>query len=98
MEDVIDNTWHTGDVNQQWSNKPNNPVGPEEFKVDVNVNTCSCDWNKPEKGCQHGWKGWFVDDIALGSLVDEFQHFMGGNMTIWVGNGPLESLNVLFFL
>lgn len=92
MKDVVNDTWNTSDVNQKRSDKPYGPIGPNELKFGVNEDSCSCDTDKPEKCCQHGWKGRFVNYIPLGTFVDEFQHFVGCYMAVRVRNGPLEFL------
>ena len=82
MDNIIDNPRNTSNVNQQNPKEPHNPMRPQEFKFDVNSNSNEHDCNETKEHHQHGLQSRFVENIVVGSLVHEIEHFVGRDVAV----------------
>lgn len=83
-------------MNYQRTSQPERPVVPQEAKASVDIDASHCDGDEPKEHLEHGHKRGFVEHIFSGSFVDELQHFVGGDVSVSVTDGPLEPLQVHF--
>lgn len=67
---------------------------PQEFKADVSKDSQYCHNDESEEHLAHGQHCRLVDHILSGTFVHELKHFVGLDLSVTAGDGPLELLIV----
>lgn len=67
---------------------------PEEPKTGIGIDSDEGHCNESEEHLEHGEQGGFIENILSSAFVDEFKHFMSGDMSVSVADAPLETLQV----
>lgn len=98
VDDVVHDSGNAGDVDEQHSHEPHQPVSPQPPQFGVDEHSESHDADEAEEHEDHGLERGFVVDVVSRPLVGEVQHLVGCDVSIRVGNGPLELLQVEFLL
>lgn len=94
MNDIVDDSRDAGDIDGKNSNEPDEPVVPKPFEFDVDGDPQGSDGYKAEEHSEHGLEGGLVDDLVTGTGVHEIKHFVGSDISVGVGYGPLEFLKI----
>lgn len=67
---------------------------PQEFEANVGKDSQYCHDDESEEHLAHGQHCRFVYHILSSAFVHEFKHFVGFDLSVTAGDGPLELLIV----
>lgn len=84
MDDIIDYTGYTDNIDKQDSCQPYDPMGPNMSHFSIHKGPDYCDGDEPKEHCDHSLECWLVNHLMAGPFIDKIEHLMSGDIPVRV--------------